>query len=118
MLYLYVSYGEIEKGEWEEILESKFRPFKELYPNEKNGTGMYGLNQTPIKLPNGEVVIIDAAFSNNENWLHYIVKYKEEILLTASASKTTLETFDPSATIKLPFGKYLAIMFSSMNEAV
>lgn len=115
MLYLHISYQEKSTDDWEELLVSSFQPFNKLYPKERGRKESYGIKQS-ITTPCGQSFFLTAYFSSKDNLINYLFEQDDEILLSNSSYKKSLETFDPSINIRLPNCSYLSITFSSLQE--
>lgn len=116
MLYVHVSYGNEESGNWEGVAVVPLIPYKELYPNEKiQRDDSFGLNKEPIALPNGESISIGVAFWTANNSISFVIEKDEITLLNLGAFKPNLEAFDPSVVFRTPNGLDLSFMFSERN---
>ena len=116
MLYVHASYGNDESGNWESVKVIPLLPYRELYPDEIiQDDDSFGLLREPLKLPNGEVILLGVAFWSANSSITFVVEKGEETLLNIGAFKQKLETFDPSVVFKTPDGLDLSFMFSSVN---
>ncbi|WP_415896258.1 hypothetical protein [Neptuniibacter sp. QD57_21] len=116
MLYVHVSYGNEETGNWEGVEIVPLIPYKELYPEEKvMRDDSFGLNNESVTLPNGETISISVAFWSANNSISFVIVKDDITLLNLGTFKQKLETFDPSVVFRTPGGLDLSFMFSTRN---
>lgn len=118
MIYMYVSYGNEESQKWENIGAFPLIPYKDLYPVEKiQCDDSFGLLSKPLSLPNGETILLDAAFVADNNSISFIIQKDGVTLLNIGTFKPRLETFDPSVVFRTPDGLDLSFMFSTRTPS-
>lgn len=116
MIYLHASYGNEDSQKWERIGAFPLIPYKDLYPTEEiQGDDGFGLLAEPLHLPNGETMLLSAAFCTENNGISFVIQKGDVTLLNISVFKPRLETFDPSVVFRTPEGLDLSFMFSSRN---
>ncbi|AII48269.1 hypothetical protein KR52_03745 [Synechococcus sp. KORDI-52] len=118
MLFVHVSYGHKESGQWEELASIPLTPYENLLPAEtiQDECSPFGLDQEPLELPNGEAISISVSFLPANNSLSFIIEKDGLTHLNLGTFKPYKETWDPSIIFRTPNGLNLSFMFCEQNK--
>ena len=108
---LFVQYGNPDTQKWETISNVPLRLQSELYPNLPTPPeGSYGLNDYPIRLPNGEDFLITVAYSESNLGISVRVFKGKQQLIFMGGFKSKEETYDPTIMFFTEGGRDVQIM--------
>ena len=118
MLFVHVSYGDKQSGQWEELASIPLTPYENLLPAEtiQDECSAFGIDQEPLALPNGEDISISVSFLPANNSLTFIIEKDGLIHLNLGTFKLYKKTFDPSIIFRTPNGLDISFMFCEQNK--